>query len=105
MTARGRQRIGHTSPTHSSSGSPTSAAAAAAAQPQQQVAADKVQQQLDALGADHVGYGHKVLPGTNISIVGARPFSKVSCTDALLCLVVPQPAHHLLRCLPESCQQ
>jgi hypothetical protein len=43
----------------------------------EQVYSDGVQQQLDALGADHVGYGHKALPGTNISIVGARPFSKV----------------------------
>lgn len=39
---------------------------------------DRVQQQLDVLGEDHVGYGHKALQGTNISVVGARAFSKAS---------------------------
>jgi hypothetical protein len=75
MTARGRQRAQkHASPGSSPPSSPSS--------PQQQqqqaeVFSDRVQQQLDALGSDHVGYGHKELRGTNISVVGARPFSKV----------------------------
>jgi hypothetical protein len=47
-------------------------------QQQPEVFSDRVQQQLDVLGRDHVGYGHKELRGTNISVVGARPFSKVS---------------------------
>eukprot|EP00878_Enallax_costatus_P015707 GHUV01016458.1.p1 GENE.GHUV01016458.1~~GHUV01016458.1.p1 ORF type:complete len:279 (+),score=61.40 GHUV01016458.1:741-1577(+) len=37
---------------------------------------DRVQQQLDALGSCHVGYAHLQLPVKNISLVGARPFSK-----------------------------
>lgn len=41
---------------------------------------DGVQQQLAALGGDHVGFSHKQVPGKAISIVGGRPFSKVgSC--------------------------
>ena len=36
---------------------------------------DRVQQQLDLLGATHVGYGKLDLPQFNLSIVGGRPFS------------------------------
>lgn len=36
---------------------------------------DRVQQQLDLLGASHVGYGKLDLPQYNLSIVGGRPFS------------------------------
>ncbi|MDX2213248.1 MAG: TIGR04168 family protein [Oculatellaceae cyanobacterium bins.114] len=36
---------------------------------------DRVQQQLDALGAAHVGYGNLDLPHLGLSVVGARPFS------------------------------
>jgi hypothetical protein len=50
-----------------------------------------VQQQLDALGADHVGYGHKALPGTKVSIVGARPFSKVRPQQYLSRATVSMP--------------
>lgn len=38
---------------------------------------DRVQQQLVALGSCHVGYAHMQSPNKCISIVGARPFSKV----------------------------
>lgn len=88
MTSRGRQRAKQTtSPPRSSSspdpssngGTPAGRHAPQQQQPQQQDAApiaDRVQQQLDVLGDCHVGFGHKALPGTNISIVGARPFSK-----------------------------
>lgn len=75
MTARGRQRAA-TKHTSSSRGSSPSSVQ----QQEQPVIADRVQQQLDALGADHVGYAHKVLAGTNISVVGGRPFSKVSAS-------------------------
>jgi hypothetical protein len=52
-----------------------------------------VQQQLDVLGDCHIGYSHMQLPSSNISLVGARPFSKVrhvntapTCgTDLLSC--------------------
>lgn len=89
MTSRGRQRAKQTklpprssssSPDPSSNGSFPAGGHAPQQQPQQQEAApiaDRVQQQLDVLGDCHVGFGHKALPGTNISIVGARPFSKV----------------------------
>lgn len=36
---------------------------------------DRVQQQLDLLGAAHVGYGCRNFPELGISIIGARPFS------------------------------
>ena len=36
---------------------------------------DRVQEQLDLLGSDHVGYGTLNLPHLNLSIVGGRPFS------------------------------
>ena len=36
-----------------------------------------MQLQLDALGDCHVGYRHMALPHSSISLVGARPFSKV----------------------------
>jgi uncharacterized protein (TIGR04168 family) len=36
---------------------------------------DRVQQQLDALGTDHVGYRHRDFPAQQLSIVGGRPFS------------------------------
>ncbi|HEY9816811.1 MAG TPA: TIGR04168 family protein [Candidatus Obscuribacterales bacterium] len=36
---------------------------------------DRVQQQLDLLGAAHVGYGKLDLPDLGLSIVGSRPFS------------------------------
>lgn len=41
---------------------------------------DRVQQQLIALGPCHIGYGHLQLPDIKISVVGARPFSKVMLT-------------------------
>lgn len=92
MTARGRQRAAakHTSSLRGSSpqGSPQ--------QQEQLVIADRVQQQLDALGADHVGYAHKVLAGTNISVVGGRPFSKVSASGG-------QPPHDVWPRQPTTC--
>jgi uncharacterized protein (TIGR04168 family) len=36
---------------------------------------DRVQQQLNALGANHVGYGKKEILEQQLSIVGGRPFS------------------------------
>lgn len=36
---------------------------------------DWVQQQLDALGDTHVGYGHLDLPDLGLTVVGGRPFS------------------------------
>ncbi|GAB4341260.1 MAG: hypothetical protein Fur0042_02600 [Cyanophyceae cyanobacterium] len=36
---------------------------------------DRVQQQLDLLGGDHVGYGSKAVPRLGLSVVGGRPFS------------------------------
>jgi uncharacterized protein (TIGR04168 family) len=36
---------------------------------------DRVQQQLDALGAAHVGYGKLDFPEWGLSVVGGRPFS------------------------------
>ncbi|MFM2304324.1 MAG: hypothetical protein RLZZ135_1734, partial [Cyanobacteriota bacterium] len=36
---------------------------------------DRVQQQIDLLGANDVGYGNLDLPQFNLSIVGSRPFS------------------------------
>lgn len=36
---------------------------------------DWVQQQLDALGSAHVGYGGLDFPGFNLTVVGSRPFS------------------------------
>jgi uncharacterized protein (TIGR04168 family) len=36
---------------------------------------DRVQQQLDALGTNHVGYGKREIPEQQLSIVGGRPFS------------------------------
>ncbi|WP_234991328.1 metallophosphoesterase [Synechococcus sp. 7002] len=36
---------------------------------------DRVQAQLEILGATHVGYGHLDLPEFQLSVVGARPFS------------------------------
>jgi uncharacterized protein (TIGR04168 family) len=36
---------------------------------------DRVQQQIDLLGANDVGYGKLDLPQFNLSIVGSRPFS------------------------------
>ena len=44
-----------------------------------------VEQQLDILGADHVGYAQKRFTsssGAPFAIVGARPFSKVSVVIA-----------------------
>lgn len=36
---------------------------------------DRVQQQLDLLGEDHVGYGKRDFPELQLSVVGSRPFS------------------------------
>jgi len=36
---------------------------------------DRVQQQLDLLGASHVGYGRLDFPELGLSVVGGRPFS------------------------------
>jgi uncharacterized protein (TIGR04168 family) len=36
---------------------------------------DRVQQQLDALGFNHVGYGKRDFPAQQLSVVGGRPFS------------------------------
>ena len=36
---------------------------------------DRVQQQLDLLGTNHVGYGKLDFPQFNLSVVGGRPFS------------------------------
>ncbi|MBF2001355.1 MAG: TIGR04168 family protein [Synechococcales cyanobacterium M58_A2018_015] len=36
---------------------------------------DRVQQQLDLLGASHVGYGKLDLPALGLTVVGSRPFS------------------------------
>ncbi|MBO1351824.1 MAG: hypothetical protein EBE86_032665 [Hormoscilla sp. GUM202] len=36
---------------------------------------DRVQQQLDLLGAAHVGYGKLDLASLNLTVVGGRPFS------------------------------
>lgn len=36
---------------------------------------DRVQQQLDLLGAAHVGYGKLDFPDLNLTVVGSRPFS------------------------------
>ena len=44
-----------------------------------------VEQQLNILGAHHVGYAHKCFmssSGVPFAIVGARPFSKVTMTNA-----------------------
>jgi hypothetical protein len=86
MTAKARSR--------SPSPPDDATAATAGAQQQQQQQPDRVQQQLDALGDCHIGYSHMRLPDSNISIVGARPFSKVghlqhSCA-------VRQPEHCFL---------
>lgn len=43
--------------------------------PYQHTQEDRVQQQLDALGAAHVGYGKLDLPQFGLSVVGGRPFS------------------------------
>jgi hypothetical protein len=77
MTARARSR----------SPSPPDDTAAAAGVQQQQQQPDRVQQQLDALGDCHIGYNHMQLPNSNVSVVGARPFSKVRCFNSAL------PAH------------
>lgn len=37
--------------------------------------ADRVQEQLDLLGAAHVGYGHRAFPALQLAVVGGRPFS------------------------------
>jgi hypothetical protein len=90
MTARGRQRAAakHTASPRGSS--PNSVQPEQQQEQQQPVIADRVQQQLDALGPDHVGYGHKALAGTNISVVGGRPFSKVSRPGGQPCVWVRQ---------------
>ncbi len=36
---------------------------------------DRVQQQIDLLGASHVGYGKLDFPSLNLTVVGSRPFS------------------------------
>jgi uncharacterized protein (TIGR04168 family) len=36
---------------------------------------DRVQQQLDALGTNHVGYGRREVQAQQLSVVGGRPFS------------------------------
>ncbi|NER20577.1 MAG: TIGR04168 family protein [Symploca sp. SIO1B1] len=36
---------------------------------------DGVQQQLDLLGENHVGYGYLDFPALNLAVVGSRPFS------------------------------
>jgi len=36
---------------------------------------DRVQQQLDLLGEDYVGYGQRDFPQLQLSVVGSRPFS------------------------------
>lgn len=43
--------------------------------PYDQSQEDRVQEQLDLLGVNHVGYGKLDLPEFNLSIVGGRPFS------------------------------
>jgi hypothetical protein len=43
----------------------------------------KVHQQLDALGALHVGYGEAHLEGRGVTVVGARPFSKASALQGV----------------------
>lgn len=43
--------------------------------PYNREAEDRVQQQLDLLGTDHVGYGKLDFPEYNLSVVGGRPFS------------------------------
>lgn len=71
MSARKRSRSSSPAPSHSTQQSQ---------QPNDSTThdeSDRVQQQLNALGACHVGYSHQVLPGKDISLVGVRPFSKV----------------------------
>jgi len=36
---------------------------------------DRIQQQLDLLGSDHVGYSFQDFPNLHLSVVGSRPFS------------------------------
>ncbi len=43
--------------------------------PYDQLQEDRVQQQLDLLGEDDVGYGKRDFPALNLSVVGSRPFS------------------------------
>lgn len=43
--------------------------------PYDQTKEDRVQQQLDALGTCHVGFSKLEMPGCNLTVVGARPFS------------------------------
>ena len=43
--------------------------------PYDQTKEDRVQQQLDILGAAHVGFGKLDFPQFNLSVVGSRPFS------------------------------
>ena len=43
--------------------------------PYDQTKEDRVQQQLEALGDCHVGFGKLELPQCNITVIGARPFS------------------------------
>jgi hypothetical protein len=74
MTAKARSR----------SPSPPDDAAAGGAQQQLLQQPDRVQQQLDALGDCHIGYSHMQLPNSNISVVGARPFSKVRHFDTAI---------------------
>lgn len=50
---------------------------------------DRVQQQIDALGNSHVGYAHMALPNKSISLVGARPFSKVGPAAGVQCSCPP----------------
>lgn len=85
MTARKRSRSSSPSAHQSPHGTAAVAAATAAAEAipaTQQLDGSsepsRVQQQLDALGACHVGYGHLQMPDRQVSIVGARPFSKVT---------------------------
>lgn len=43
--------------------------------PYDRATTDRLQEQLDLLGSEHVGYSHLNFPALNLSIVGARPFS------------------------------
>ncbi|MGL5795713.1 MAG: TIGR04168 family protein [Waterburya sp.] len=43
--------------------------------PYNQAKEDRVQQQLDLLGKDHVGFSGQNFPQLNLSVVGSRPFS------------------------------
>lgn len=43
---------------------------------------DIVNQELDALGDDHIGFSSREIFGKSVSVVGARPFSGVGNSDS-----------------------